>query len=132
MAKPTRHLDDLIREALAGEDTDALEGLEDQSAFELLTEVFRGRHRWFAAVGVVVNLALFVMGVGAATAFVNAQDLRSMMLYAGTSALSFGLVLAVKIWYWLEMNRLALTREVKRLELQVVQMSRRIQAPEDR
>ena len=130
MAKPTRSLDDLIRDALAAEDAEALEGLEDQSAFELLTEVFRGRHRLFAALGVVVNIVLFVIGVGAAVAFANAQDVRTMLLYAGTSALSFGVVLAVKIWYWLEMTRLALTREVKRVELQVVQLSRRMHDPE--
>jgi hypothetical protein len=132
MTRPTRHLDDLIREALAAEGTGVPEGFEDQSAVEQLTEVFRGRNRWLAALGVVLNLALFVIGVGAALAFVDAQDVRSMMLYGGTSALSFGLVLAVKIWYWLEMTRLSVTREVKRLELQIVQLSRRIQAPDDR
>jgi hypothetical protein len=120
----------LIREALAAEDAEELEGLEDQSAFELLAEVFRGRHRLFATLGVVVNVVLFAVGVGAAVSFANAQDLRTMMLYAGTSALSFAGVLAIKIWYWLEMTRLAVTRVVKRLELQIVQMSRRARYPE--
>jgi predicted transcriptional regulator len=130
MVKPTRNLDDLIRDALAAEDAEVLEGLEDQSAFELLVEVFRGRNRLFAAVGVVANIALFVIGVGAAIAFANAEDVRTMLLYAAASALSFAVVLAVKIWYWLEMTRLALTREVKRVELQVVQLSRRMHDPE--
>lgn len=125
MAKPTRDLDDLIRDALAAEDREVMEGMEDQSSLELLAEVFRGRFRLQAALGVVVNLVLFVIGVGAAVAFANAEDLRTMMLYAGTSALAFGGVVAIKIWYWLEMSRLALTRELKRLELQVVRMGRR-------
>jgi hypothetical protein len=125
MTKPTRSLDDLIRDALAAEDAEALEGLEDQSAFELLIEVFRGRHRLFAALGVVVNISLFATGVGAAVAFVNAQDVRTMLLYAGATALSFAVVLAVKVWYWLEMTRLAVTRELKRVELQIVQLNRR-------
>jgi len=132
MAKPTRDLDDLIREALAAEDREAMQGTEDQSALELTAEVFRGRHRLLAALGVVVNLVLLVIGVGAAVAFAHAEDIRTMMLYAGTSALSFGGVLAVKIWYWLEMNRLALTRELKRLELQIVWLSRRTRGPEGR
>jgi hypothetical protein len=126
MVKPTRNLDDLLRDALAAEDAEVVEGLEDQSAVELLVEVFRGRHRLFAAVGVVVNIALFVVGVGAAIAFANAEDVRTMLLYAGASALSFAGVLAIKIWYWLEMTRLAVTREVKRVELQIVQLSRRM------
>jgi hypothetical protein len=48
-----------------------------------------------------------------------------MVLYGGVSALCFGVVMAVKVWYWLEMTRLALTREIKRVELQVLQMGRR-------
>jgi hypothetical protein len=125
MAKPTRSLDDLIRGALAAEDRQALEGLEDQSSLELLTEVFRGRHRLVATLGVMATLVLLVIGVSAAVAFANAEDLRTMMLYAGTSAVCFGGLLAIKIWYWLEMMRLAVTRELKRVELQVAHLGRR-------
>ncbi len=126
MSKPTRDLDDLIREALAAEDVEALEGLEDRSAIEMLTEVFRGRHRLYAIGGVVINLVFVLIGVSAALAFARAQDTQTMLLYAGAAALSFAIVIAVKIWYWLEMTRLALTREVKRVELQVVQLARKI------
>lgn len=126
MSKPTRDLDDLIREALAAEDAEVLEGLEDRSAVELLTEVFRGRHRLYAIGGVVINLVFVLIGVAAALAFARAQETQTMLLYAGAAALSFAIVIAVKIWYWLEMTRLALTREVKRVELQVVQLARKI------
>ncbi len=126
MSKPTRDLDDLIREALAAEDAEALEGLEDRSAVELLTEVFRGRQRLYAIGGVVINLVFVVIGVAAAVAFARAEDTETMLLYAGASALSFAIVITVKIWYWFEMTRLALTREVKRVELQVVQLARKI------
>lgn len=130
MSKPTHQLDDLIREALAEERADGLAELEDPSAFELLMGVFRGRHRLFAALGVVVNLVFFVVGVGAAIAFTNEQDVRTMILYGGVSALSFGVILAIKIWYWLEMTRLALTRETKRLELRVALLGRRMPGTE--
>ena len=40
--------------------------------------------------------------------------------------LCFGAVSGIKIWYWLEMNRLAITREVKRLELQMAQIARKL------
>ena len=130
MSEPTHDLDALIREALAQDE--APDRFEDPSALEMLTEVFRGRHRSFAALGVVINVVLFVIGVGAAFAFAGAQDLRAMALYGGTSALCFGLVLAIKVWYWLEMMRLALTREIKRVELQLAQMDRRIRSQEGR
>jgi hypothetical protein len=132
MSEPTHKLDDLIREALAEDEAHALDAFEDPSAVEMLTEVFRGRNRLFAVLGVVINLVLFVIGVGAALAFANAQDLRAMGLYGGTAALCFGTVLAIKVWYWLEMMRLALTREMKRVELQVAHLDRRMRGQEGR
>ena len=49
-----------------------------------------------------------------------------MLLWAVAMLLCFGAVTAINIWYWLEMNRLAITREVKRLELQVVQIAQKL------
>jgi hypothetical protein len=132
MTKPTHELDDLIREALADDRAQRLEEFEDLSAFAMLTEVFRGRNRLLAALGVVVNLVLFVIGVGAAVAFANEEDLVAMARYGATSALCFGGVLAIKIWYWLEMTRLALIREIKRVELRIAQMDRRTRGQEGR
>lgn len=126
MARPTRDIDDLIVRALEEEEREALEGLGGQSMAELLTETFRGRHRRMAAGGAVANLVFFVMGVFAAVRFAQAEEVRVMLLWGGTAALCFGVVIAIKIWYWLEMSRLAVTREVKRLELQVVQLARRL------
>ena len=53
-----------------------------------------------------------------------------MLLYGGASALSFAIVLMVKIWYWLEINRLSLIREIKRVELQVIRTSLRARRAE--
>jgi len=122
----TRDVDDLIRKALAEEHAQAREDVEDPSLMELLTETFRGRHRWYAVAGVVINLVLVVIGVTSAVAFARADDVRAMLRFGGVAGLSFALVLAIKIWYWLEMTRLALSREVKRLELQIVQLASRM------
>lgn len=126
MSKPTRDLDELIREAMALDDAEAFEGLGDQSLTELLTETFRGRHRRYAIGGVAVNLIFMLIGVAAAVAFAQADEVRTMLLYGGAAALSFIVVVTIKIWYWLEMTRLALSREVKRVELQIAQLARKL------
>lgn len=33
---------------------------------------------------------------------------------------------AIKVWYWLDMMRLAITRDVKRLELQMSRLAEKI------
>jgi hypothetical protein len=126
LSKPTRDLDELIREALAQDDAEAFEGLGDQSLTELLTETFRGRHRRYAIGGVVVNLVFVLIAVAATLAFAQAEEVRTMLLYGATAALSVAVVVAIKIWYWLEMIRLDLSRELKRVELQIVQLARKL------
>lgn len=123
MNEPTKELDRLIREALDQGDGDILDRFGEQSQSELLTEAFRGRHRMYAVGGIVANLILFVLGVFAAVRFVQAADQRSMMLWGAGAALCFGGVTVIKIWYWLEMTRLALAREIKRVELQVAHVA---------
>ena len=77
--------------------------------------------------GAVANLALFGAAIVSGVRFIRADDERTMLLWAAAMLLCFGAVTAIKIWYWLEMNRLAVTREVKRLELQVAQIARRLE-----
>jgi predicted membrane protein len=126
MARPTRDLDELIRQALEEGEQEAWEGLGGPSSAELLGEALRGRNRSLALGGVAANLVFFVMGVFAAVNFSRAEEVRVMLLWAGMATLCFGVVLAIKIWYWLEMVRLSMMRDVKRLELQVVYLVRRL------
>jgi len=118
--------DDVIRLALDRDDAEHDPG-PDPSAVELLTETFRGRNRRHALLGVLHNTALLLGAVYATSRFLGTEDVREMLVWGGTTALSVGLLLAVKIWYWLEMVRLALTRDVKRVELRVARLAARIE-----
>ena len=126
MSQSADRLDELIREALGEADQRLLDQFSGQSMPELLTDVFRGRRRRAAIVGIFANLAFFVAGIVGGVRFVQADDLRAMMLWGAMTILCFGLVISIKIWYWLEMNRLSITREVKRVELHVVQLAQKL------
>jgi len=41
-------------------------------------------------------------------------------------------VTAIKVWYWIDMARIALARDLRRVELQVALLSKRIDATHDR
>jgi hypothetical protein len=127
MSRSNDELDDLIREALGQPDGELLLGDADPSMAERLTEVFRGRHRFLAVGGGIANLVLFVLAVFSGVQLLRATDERAMLLWGAAMLLCFVAVTAIKIWYWLEMNRLALTREIKRLELRVAQIARRLE-----
>lgn len=124
--------DRIIRRALADDEAEGLSTDEDPSVTELLTETFRGRNRFLAMGGVVANLFFLAVAVYAITRFLGTADVREMLVWGGAALLSIGLILAVKIWYWLEMVRLALTRDMKRLELRVSRLAERLQQPPER
>lgn len=124
--------DRIIRKALARDEVEASETAHDPSTVTLLTETFRGRNRRLAVAGVVANIALVVVALYALTRFLGTRDVREMLVWGGAALLSIGLILAVKIWYWLEMVRLALTRDMKRLELRVSRLAEKLQEPEGR
>lgn len=125
MSRPD-DMDDPTSGALRSSDAEWVDGDEPRSAARLLTEVFRGRNRHLAIGGAIVNSALFVAAIFCGIRFVNASDARATALWGIAMLLAFGLLISIKIWYWLEMNRLAVMREVKRVELRVARMSERL------
>jgi hypothetical protein len=126
MAESDDDTDRIIHEALTQEETDRLREMDDPTLSELLVQTFRGRHRRVAIAGAVLNLLLFVAALLFAVAGLRAGDVRSTVLWGLASFLCFEWVVAIKIWYWLEMNRLSITRDIKRLELQVARLAGRI------
>lgn len=123
MTRSHEDTDDLIREVLEEADEGLVDGSETPSAVELLTGTFRGRNRRLAIGGVVANLALFVAAIFSGVRFLRADDAQGTAHWGIAMLLAFGLLIAVKIWYWLEMNRLALTRDIKRAELRVARIA---------
>lgn len=113
----------MIREALGEGEGGFLDDSEARSAAELLTETFRGRNRRLAIGGAVVNLVLFVAAIVSGVRFLDAGDARGTALWGIAMLFCFGMLIAVKVWYWLEMNRLALAREIKRVELRVARIA---------
>jgi hypothetical protein len=80
---------------------------------------------------VVANVAFLGVAVFALSRFLVTEDVREMLVWGGAGLLAVLLILAVKIWYWLEMVRLALTRDLKRLELRVSRLAERLDEPQE-
>ncbi len=118
--------DRMIREALERDETGTLASFDDPGMAASLMAAFRGRNRRLAIGGVVANLVLTVAAIYAAVRFAGAADARTMLVWGGAAFACFGLVLAIKVWYWLEVARLSVVREVKRLELQVSRLAERV------
>ena len=114
-------LDDEIRKALAnGEasyDLDREEGL-----FRQWAGIYRGKLRWIAIFATIESVVFMVLIVLAAIEFFQADETKWQICYATAVLLLAGGLLLVKLWGWGQLNRYAIQREIKRLELRILEL----------
>jgi len=117
-------LDRAIRQSLSAEDTELFDRVgADQALHRQVLATFRGRLRWFHAAGWIVGAVLFAVACVSAWRFASAQELDDMLRWGAASALALAGVTLVKVWFWLELQKNAIVREVKRLEVQVASLA---------
>lgn len=117
--------DDLIRRALAA---DELPRHEEPPITEQILETFRGRNRWIAMYVWVYTFVVAGLTGYSIYRFANATDAIDTTSW-GVGIVFFGLLVAMgKIWYWMELNKNAVTRELKRVELQLAELQQRLKS----
>ncbi len=120
-------LDKKIQEALRKEDADLFEEFGGEpSMYEMVMETFRGKYRWMAMVAVFYSIVFIGLFIFAAVKFFDAEATREMLMWAALCIVCWFAVFMMKVWYWMELNKNALTREIKRLELQIARLAGRI------
>ena len=120
-------LDRKIQEALRKEDAELFGDFGGEpSMLEMVMETFRGRYRWLSVLGVFWSVVFMVLGVLSAIKFFNAEASRDMLLWAAACVVCISGVSMMKVWYWMELNKNAVTREIKRLEWQIARLASRI------
>jgi protein-S-isoprenylcysteine O-methyltransferase Ste14 len=117
-------LDDDIRKALAnGETPYDLE--REEGVFRQMAGLFHSKMRWMAIAATIESVVFVVLIVLAAIEFFKAEDTQWQIFYATGILLLALLLLLVKLWGWMQMNRYAIQREIKRLELRIVELGER-------
>lgn len=127
MSNRSSSIDDKIREALRKEDAELLDHYRGEPPLhEMLIDTFRGGNRFLNAMAIVATLITMILLVTSGYQFFQAESTRAMIAWASafvTCAVATGLL---KIWFWLELNKNSVTREIKRLELQIANLSRQV------
>jgi len=116
-------IDELIRAALESGGAEGLDRVAEPSLSEMVTELFRGRLRWIGGLFMVMVLVFFIVTVFCGLRFLDAQEVPDMIRWGAGFFFGLVVVLAGKIWYWMEIERLTMTREIKRVELMVAYLA---------
>ena len=116
-------VDEMIRDALSEEDANWSSELEAQSVPDMVVASFRGRFRAYV-IAVYVSLFLFAaLMIVSLVQFFAADGLDARITWGGSFLFCFANVGLLKIWYWMELNRIAVTSEIKRFQLQLARLA---------
>ena len=117
------NLDDDIRKVLDNGET--LYDLEkEEGVFRQWAGIFRGKMRWMAIFVTIETVVVLVLMLLVMIEFFDADNTRGQIFHATCFLLLALVMLLIKLWGWMQMNRYALQREIKRLELRILELGK--------
>jgi hypothetical protein len=121
------NIDDEIRAVLSAEEMAELEDLTgEQGLFDVVGDSFRTKMRYWIAILWVYSFAAFVGAVWSGFRFYEATEPKEMAVWGGLCIVLVLVVALAKIWYWMELNKNTVVRELKRVELQIAFLAKSV------
>ena len=99
--------------------------LDEQNLFAKVGEVYRGKMGWLAIVMNIVHLVIFGVFIYLVIQFLNAEDTFMLIKWASSGFICLVVMVMLKLYMWMQMDKNDLLRELKRLELQMTTLSQR-------
>jgi len=122
------NIDDKIRRALEATDADLADEFDgDQSMMEMVFDTFRGTQKWLTFLAIFGSFVFMAGSVFGIIQLFKAQETREHILWALGVVFCFIAISLMKIWFWMQMNRNSILREIKRVELQVARLAGKLQ-----
>ena len=122
-----KDIDEKIRKALHEEDSELLDYYRnEQSIPQMVIDSFRSRHRWLAVTVFTMGTGIFLLEFVVVYQFFHTESTREMIAWATGFVVGAIWIAMMKVAYWLELNKNSLAREIKRLELELANLSRRL------
>jgi len=112
------NLDKQIRDALNPEDRKLVGNPEDgMRVDQLMLATFKTRNKFITVIAFVYSFAFMGLAVWCAFRFFDATETKHLLAWGFAFSFCMLAVAMLKMWFWMEMQRIAVTREVKRVEL---------------
>ena len=116
-------IDLLIKETLSQEEAKFYDELDEQNVFQMVIGVFKGKNKWIMIMMNIVTVFVFAVFVYCMIQFFHTDVTNELIKWALIGTFCMLIVSMLKIFVWMQMDKNALLREMKRLELQVSSLS---------
>ena len=117
MKNKMEDIDELIKETLTQEEAKFYDELEEQNILEMVLGLFKGKNKWIMFLMNFMTVIFFSLFVYCTVQFFDTNVTNDLIKWGvGGLVFLFG-VSMLKIFAWMQMDKNALIREIKRLEL---------------
>ncbi len=111
-------LDKNIRKALNSENAKLIGDPNDGHRLDqLVLSVFKGNNRFVSAIAMIMTFVFMGISVWCFVRFFGSEETKDLIAFASGFLVCMMAVSMMKIWFWMEMQRVMVTREIKRVEL---------------
>ena len=119
-------IDKLIKETLTEEESKFYDELEEQNVLQMVWGLFKGKNKWILIMMNIVTLIFFGLFIYCLVQFFSVEATKDLLKW-GLGGVIFLLgVSMLKVFAWMQMDKNALLREIKRLEIQISSLSGRM------
>lgn len=119
-------IDQLIKETLNEEEAKFYDKLEEQNLWQMIFGIFKGKNSWIVYVMSIVQVIFFGLFIYCAIQFFNTEITNELIKWGIFGTISLVGSSMLKLFSWMQMDKNALIREIKRLELQVSSLSSKL------
>ncbi len=112
-------IDKLIKESLTQEEAKFYEELDEQNIFEMIGGLYQTKNRWIIIMMNIVNVIALILLVYCIIQFLNTDNTNELIKWSSAGFLCVMITSMLKVYSWLQIDKNALLREIKRLELQI-------------
>lgn len=123
MKNNMEEIDSLIKETLTQEETKFYDQLEEQNVFQMLLGIFSGKNRWLMLLISIIQAAFFVLFIYCLVEFLQTDETNMLIRWGLGGVLSIMASSMLKLFMWMQLDKKAIVREIKRLELLVSSQS---------
>jgi hypothetical protein len=112
-------IDELIKEPLSKEEAVFYDSLEEQNLIEMVGGLFNTKNRWLIILMNIVQVISFIFFIYCLVQFLNTEETNELIKWGVGGFVFLFMSSYLKLFSWMQMDKNALLREMKRLELQL-------------
>lgn len=119
MKNQNEEIDEMIRSALSKEEAMYYDNLKEQGLFESIFDLYKGKQKWFNVVTFIMSLIFNGLAIYCLIHFLEVENTNELIRWAVAMMFCVMVGVMLKLWAWNQMDKSAILREIKRLQLLV-------------